>query len=43
MRIWRSRVLFGLLFAGVLALLGYEVHLAQQGGRHPNLHMLIGK
>jgi hypothetical protein len=40
-RVWLSRVLFGVLFAGVLALLAYEVQVARQSGWHPN--MLIAK
>jgi len=43
LRIWLSRVLFGVLFAGVLALLAYEVQVARQSGWRPNLHTLIGK
>lgn len=42
-RIWLSRALFGVLFAGVLALLAYEVQIARQSGWRPNLHSLIGK
>jgi hypothetical protein len=42
-RIWLSRVLFGLLFASVLALLAYEVRFAYLSGWRPNLHTLISK
>jgi hypothetical protein len=42
-RIWLSRVLFTVLFAGVLALFAYEVQVARQSGWRPNLHTLTGK
>lgn len=40
-RIWLARVLFGLLFAGVLALLAYEIRLVYRGGWRGVLHSPI--
>lgn len=40
-RIWLARVLFGLLFAGVLALLAYEIQVLARGGWRGILHTPI--